>query len=211
MDNRALFVVSALLSILISNSPSVAQDTGHEAQDAASAPRVQAPSANHEARGGEHGGRNQPKSEFGIFLGATADSGHTNQFSWGFNYKHRIAQRWAVGGLFDYASGSLRNATVAASLTWRPVGTFGLMAAPGIKVHEGRGSSWGCGCGSDSERDEPGEQPMIDPNDSYFVLRFGASWDFRTGKGYGIRPQVSLDLFNGETMWIYGVDFTYAW
>ena len=57
----------------------------------------------------------------------------------GLDYRRVITRRWAVGALFDYAEGDLRNSVVAASVTWLPVGRLALTAAPGVEFHEGRG------------------------------------------------------------------------
>ena len=109
--------------------------------------------AEHEEHGESegHGGSLHHKNDVAIFLGGTDEHGHPTEFTWGLDYKRRVAERWAVGGLFDHAGGSLRNAIVAASVTWLPVGKLSLTAAPGIEFHRGRSSNEGCGCGESAK------------------------------------------------------------
>ncbi len=145
-----------------------------------------------------------PSALVGPMSTVTPPSSH-----WGLDYKRRVADRWAVGGLFDYAGGELRNAIVAASVTWYPVGKLSLTAAPGIEFHRGRESNDGCGCGWNSQK--RGARRRSDEDATYFVLRLGVGWDFPIVESYGIEPQINLDLVNGEKVWVYGVNFIYAW
>jgi hypothetical protein len=101
-----------------------------------------------------HAGR-EHMNEVAIFLGMTDEKGHDNEFTWGLDYKRRLAERWAVGGLVDFAGGELRNAIVAASVSyWPGLGNLQLLAAPGVEFHEGRGGGAndpGCGCGKSED------------------------------------------------------------
>lgn len=150
-------------------------------------------------------------NEAAIFLGGTDEHGHPTEFTWGVDYKRRVAQRWGIGGIFDYAGGSLRNAILASSVTWWPVGKLSLMAAPGIEFHRGRAATSGCGCGHSLKSGDLDQADEIDEDAEYFVFRVGAGWDFHLGTNYGIQPQVNLDFVEGETVWIYGLNFTFAW
>jgi len=169
--------------------------------------------AEHEEHGESegHGGRPHHLNDVAIFLGGTDEPGHPTEFTWGLDYKRRIAERWAVGGLFDHAGGELRNAIVAASITWLPVGNLTLTAAPGIEFQRGRGSSEGCNCPHALETDDGGEHDEADKDETYFVFRLGVGWGFPIGDSYAIEPQVNLDLVNGEKVWVYGFNFIYAW
>jgi len=210
MKNLSLILITALFSILLGGSPAIAQESDHTEKSATTAhesDEEHAETAGPENHGEEPGGRPHHLDEFAIFLGGTDEHGHPTEFTWGLDYKRRVADRWAVGGLFDYAGG-LRNAIVAASVTWYPIGKLSLMAAPGIEFHQGRGSSEGCGCAGTLKSEEPGE---ADQDATYFVLRLGVGWDFHIGKAFGIQPQVNLDLVNDEKVWVYGFNFTYAW
>jgi hypothetical protein len=182
-------MVFAILSILLIGTPGWAEET-------------------EDGESSDHSELRHHKNEFAVFLGGTDEHGHATEFTWGLDYKRRVAERWAIGGLFDYAGGGLRNSIVAASVTWYPVGKLSLMAAPGVEFHRGRGSSDGCGCAGTLKSEEPGAS---DKDATYFVLRLGVGWDFKIVKSYGIQPQVNLDLVNGEKVWVYGFNFTYGW
>ncbi|MCW8985141.1 MAG: autotransporter outer membrane beta-barrel domain-containing protein [Thermoanaerobaculales bacterium] len=195
MRRNPLLIVFAHLSILLAASFGMAQEAGHEEPGDSV----------------DHGGRSHYLNEFAIFLGGATENGHSTQLTWGLDYKRRVADRWAVGLLFNYASGSLRNAIVATSVSWSPVGKLSLMAAPGIAFHQGSGARWACGCGGTLPGEEPGEPELIDEDARYFVFRLGVGWDFQIGKSSGIQPQVNLDLVDGEKVWVYGVNFTFAW
>jgi len=187
-DSRT--VILALFSILLVASLGAAQE------------------AEHEEHGEEHEGRPHHKNDFAIFLGGTDEHGHPTELTWGLDYKRRVAEHWAVGGFFDHAGGSLRNAIVAASVSWFPIGKLTLTAAPGIEFHRGRSSNEGCGCAGSAKSEETGE---ADKDATYFVFRLGVGWGFLIVESYGIEPQVNLDLVNGEKVWVYGLNFIYAW
>ena len=174
---------------------SVAHDEQHEAE--------------HEAHGEDPGHSSHHLNDVAVFLGATDEPGHPTEFTWGLDYKRRVAERWAVGGLFDYAGG-LRNAILAASVTWLPIGNLALTAAPGVEFHRGRGSSEDCNCPHALKSDGGGDGE-VDENATYFVFRVGVGWGFTIGDSYAIEPQVNLDLVEGEKVWVYGLNFIYAW
>jgi hypothetical protein len=212
MKKPALVAITALLSILLYATPSLAQETEHEEHGTTAAHEAHDEEhgdvAEHEEHGEEHEGRPHHKNDFAIFLGGTDEHGHPAEFTWGLDYKRRVAERWAVGGLFDYAGGSLRNAIVAASVTWFPIGKLTLTAAPGIEFHRGRSSNEGCACAESAKSEETGE---ADEDATYFLLRLGVGWGFPIGESYAIEPQVNLDLVEGEKVWVFGLNFIYAW
>lgn len=146
--------------------------------------------------GRSHAGRHHP-NEVAVFLGATDEPGHDPEFTWGLDYKRRIAERWAVGALFDHVGGELRNSLIAPSITWWPdLGDFELLAAAGVEFHDGRG-----GAGEHGERDE---------DETHFVIRIGSGYNLRIGERYGVIPNVNLDFVDGERVWVYGLNFTYG-
>jgi hypothetical protein len=195
MHRKTLLIVLAHLSILLATSYGMAQESGHEEP----------------GDSGDHRGRARHLNEFAIFLGGTSENSDSTQLTWGLNYKRRVADRWAVGLLFDYTSGSLRNAIVATSVSWSPFGKLALMAAPGIEFHQGRGARWACGCGGTLPSEEPEEPGLLDEDARYFVLRLGVGWTFPIAENYGIEPEINLDLVDGESLWVYGFNFIYAW
>lgn len=208
-------LMAAVLTILAYGIPSAAQHTEHadETSEQQSEERHEEHSeeAEHEEHGEEHGGRHWHTNDVGIFLGATDEHGHDTEFTWGLEYRRMFAKRWAIGGLFDYAGGGLRNAFLAPSVTWLPVGRLQLTAAPGVEFHRGRGSSEDCGCTRGFKSDDSGGHGGVDEDATYFVFRLGAGWNFPVGENYAITPQINLDLVEGEKVWVYGLVFAYAW
>jgi hypothetical protein len=164
-----------------------------------------APAAAFGSEGG-HGGEGQAqhvrdfKNEAAAFLGWTDEKGHDAEFTWGFDYKRRVADRWAVGGAFDYAGGELRNSVLLGlAFFWPGLGNLQLLAGPGVEFHEGRGGD-GHGHGGKADEDE-----------THFLFRLGIAYDIHLGERFGIVPNVNLDLVDGENVWVYGLAFTYGW
>jgi hypothetical protein len=207
-------MVLAILVILLGALPGSAEEADDPEQGATAAQEAQeeehAEEAEHQKHGEAegHSGRPHHKNDIGIFLGLTDEHGHPNEPTLGLDYKRRVAKHWAIGGLFDYAGGDLRNMIVAASVTWWSDVGLTLTAAPGIEFHRGRSSNEGCGCAGSAKSEEIGE---ADKDARYFLLRLGAGWGFPIGQNYVIEPQVNLDLVEGEKVWVYGVNFIYAW
>ncbi len=142
------------------------------------------------------------KNEVAIFLGATDEPGHDSEFTWGLDYKRRIAERWAVGVIVDYAGGELRNSVVAPSVSfWPGLGDLQLIAAAGVEFHAGRkGGATGKSGGGDAQ----------DKDATYFLFRLGVGYDIPLGKGFGLAPQINLDLVNSEEVWVYGFAVSYG-
>ena len=216
MGRTLQLTILAILLILLCSFPGSAQEAEPAEHDTPLAEEVQeeehAEEAEHEEHGEAegHGARPHHKNDFAVFLGGTDEHGHPTEFTWGLDYKRRVAERWAIGGLFDYAGG-LRNAIVAASVTWLPVGGLTLTAAPGIEFHRGRGQSEDCGCAGVEKSEDPEQTGSFDVDATYFVFRLGVGWGFPIGQSYAIEPQINLDLVEGEKVWVYGVNFIYAW
>ena len=154
----------------------------------------------------EHGGTAEPHGEsghfkngFALFLGATNESGHGTEATWGLEYGYALSPRWGVGGLIDYAGGGQRNLVIAPLVFWKPFGGgFTLLAAPGIEYHNGRG---------EVEHHLKTDHAATDSDETYFLLRLGVTYWFHVGSRYGIGPTVDLDLVNGHEVWVYGVNF----
>jgi len=149
-----------------------------------------------------HGHGRAHRNEIGLFMGGTDERGHDTEFTWGLDYKRKIARRWAVGLLFDYAGGELRNSLLAPSVSfWPGIGGLQLLAAPGIEFHEGRN---GGGHGGAKSGDE------VDADATYFLFRVGLAYDIHLDKRFGLVPGVNLDFVNGEQVWVYGLTLTYG-
>jgi hypothetical protein len=142
------------------------------------------------------------KNEVALFLGGTEEHGHDTEFTWGLDYKRRIAERWAVGAFFDYAGGELRNAVLAPMVAfWPGLGNLQLRAAAGVEFHEGRGG------GGHQKSGEAGE---ADQDVTYFLFRVGVGYDIHLGESFGLVPAINLDFVNNEKVWVYGLAVTYG-
>jgi len=150
-------------------------------------------------------------NDIGIFVGATDEHGHGTEPTLGVDYRRRVAKRLGIGALFDYAGGEQRNSIFAASLTWYPIGRMFLTAAPGVEFHRGQGPSIDCGCGGLSKSEDPSQTSLYDEDARYFVFRIGTGWHFPIGQIYGVSPNINVDFVDGEKVWVYGVNFTFAW
>ena len=216
MKTPALVVIAALFSMALWVMPSLAQEAEHEEHGSTPAHEAHeeehGEAAEHEEHGEGHGGRPHHANDFAVFLGATDEHGHDTELTWGLDYRRMVADHWAVGALFDYAGGDLRNAILAATVTWFPVGGLQLLAGPGIEFHRGRGAAdGGCDCHEAFKSEATDPHGEFDEDATYFVFRLGIGWGFPIGRHYGITPQVNLDLVEGERVWVYGLSFTYAW
>jgi len=191
-----LVLVAAPVVVLGSDQEQVTQEAEH------------AKAAEHGDSGGHeadsHSGHLRAhKNEIAIFVGGTDEHGHDTEFTWGLDYKRRVAERWALGMLFDYAGGGLRNAVLAPSVSfWPPgLGNLQLLAAPGVEFHQGRD-------GGGHEKAEEGGG--ADKDATYFLFRLGIAYDIHLGERFGIVPMVNLDFVNNEEVWVYGFAFTYG-
>ena len=207
----ALIFISVLLVVFqVQAQETEDQEHGAPAENEARE-EAHAEETEHDEHSEKHGGRHWHTNDVGVFLGATAEHGHETELTWGLEYRRLIARHWGIGVLFDYAGGELRDAILAPSLTWLPVGRLQILAAPGIEFHRGRGSTEGCGCAPHTKSEDPDQIGLADEDETYFVFRLGAGWNFPVGQSYGITPQINLDLVEGEKIWVYGVAFAYAW
>lgn len=215
MSHTAHHMLFAILLIILVNLPGFAQGSEHEGPGEDPSKEAyqeeHAEQAKHDKHGEEHGGRPNHKNDFAIFLGASDDHVHPTEPTLGVAYRHRVARRLAVGALFDYAGGDQRNVIFAASVTWFPIGRLQLMAAPGVELHRGQGPTVCCGCGGVYEGEDPEQARQIDEDAKYFVFRLGAGWHFPIGQIYGVSPNINVDFVDGEKVWVYGVNFTFAW
>jgi len=148
-------------------------------------------------------GTRSPSSSAAPTIGGTDEHGHDTEFTWGIDYKRRIADRWAVGVLFDYAGGGLRNSVLAPMVAfWPGLGNLQLLAAAGVEFHQGRDGGG---------HQKSGEGGGTDEDATYFLFRVGAGYDFHFGESFGLVPNLNLDFVNNEKVWVYGLAVTYGW
>lgn len=209
MIRSTQLTILAVLLILLGVLPGAAGTTPAEEADE----EVHAEEAEHQEHGEAegHGGRPHHKNDFAIFLGFSDEHDFATEPTLGVDYRRVVANRLAVGALFEYAGGDQRNSIFAASVTWLPVGRLQLTAAPGVELHRGRGPAVECGCGGALESEGPEQTDLFDEDARFFVFRLGAGWHFPIGQIYGVLPNVNLDFVDGETVLVYGVNFTFAW
>jgi len=191
----------ASLVVLVLTAPTAAfaSDDKHEAPQTESGEVVE--KEEHGGEKGDHHGRAH-KNEVAIFLGGTDEHGHDTEITLGLDYKRRIANQWAVGALFDYAGGDLRNTVLAPSVSfWPGLGNLQLLAAAGVEFHQGR----------DGEGHEKSSgEGSTDEDATYFVFRLGLAYDIHIGERFGLAPSVNLDFVNNEEVWVYGFSLTYG-
>jgi hypothetical protein len=208
-------VLFAILAVFLLAVPGLAQQAEHGEHDKDPAIETHqeehADEAEEDEHGGGQGGRPVHNNEIGIFVGLTDEDVYATEPTLGVDYRHRIADRLAVGALFDYAGGNQRNGIIAAALTWIPIGRMNLTAAPGIEFHRARPQGVNCGCGGASASEDDIESDLVDEDATYFVFRLGAGWHFPIGEIYGVSPNINVDFVDGETVLVYGVKFTFAW
>jgi hypothetical protein len=150
---------------------------------------------------GEVGHARDHKNEVALFLGLTDEEGHDSELTWAFDYKRRVAEKWAVGGAVDYAGGELRNTVLLAlAFFWPGLGNLQFLGGPGVEFHSGRGLV----------RDDH-DGVKLDKDATYFVFRVGVAYDFHLGNRFGLVPNVNLDLVDGEKVWVYGLALSYGW
>ena len=180
-----------------------------ENDDEHGAPKAEQGDVVEPAGEGEHEGEHSshhPRhfmNEVALFMGATDEHGHDTEFTWGLDYKRRVAERWAVGVLVDYAGGEVRNAVLAPMVAfWPGLGHLQILAAAGVEFHQGRDG------GGHQKSGEAGE---ADQDATYFLIRVGVGYDFHLGESFGLVPIVMLDFVNNEEVWVYGLAVTYGW
>ncbi len=138
------------------------------------------------------------KHEIALFLGVTDEKGHDIEGTWGIEYAYSLSPKLQLGGILEYAGGALRNTILVMPLYWKPVGGLIFLAGPGVEFHKGRGDDQHhlFKSGGETDRDE-----------TYFLFRLGTAYTFHVGSRYSIIPSISLDLVEGEKVWVGGVSF----
>jgi len=188
MHSRQLsFLVLCVIVSLLSAVPAMAEEDHTESAEHSTAVEHHGEQAHHFKNG------------LALFLGATNESGHGTEPTWGLEYGRALTPHWTIGGLIDYAGGAQRNIVIAPMVVWKPFGGgFVLLAAPGVEYHYGRGAV--------EHHLLKAESAAEDKDKTYFVLRFGTAYYFHLGSRFGIGPTVNVDLVNGEQVWVYGVN-----
>jgi len=199
---RVVGVGPLILALVAMPALAVENDDEHHAREAEHGDAAE--HAENVEQEGEHSSHHSRdfKNEVALFLGGTEEHGHDTEFTWGLDYKRRIAERWAVGALFDYAGGDLRNAVLAPMVAFLPgLGNLQLLAAAGVEFHQGRGG------GGHQKSGEAGE---ADQDATYFLFRVGVGYDIHLGESFGLVPTINLDFVNNEEVWVYGLAVTYG-
>jgi hypothetical protein len=189
--------VSIAVAALIAATPlfAIANDEEQPQEQPEAAERAEHSAESQHEHGREH------ENEVAVFFGGTDERGHDTEFTLGLDYKRRIAERWAVGGIFDYAGGELRNTVLAPSVSfWPGLGNLQLLAAPGVEFHQGR----------DDGGHEKSAEGEADKDATYFLFRLGVAYDIHLGERFGLAPQVNLDFVNNEEVWVWGIAVTYG-
>ena len=191
-----------ILALVAVPAVAVENDDEHDAREAEHDDVVE--QAGEGEQEGEHSSHHPRHfmNEVALFMGATDEHGHDTEFTWGLDYKRRVAERWAVGVLVDYAGGELRNAVLAPMVAfWPGLGHLQILAAAGVEFHQGRDG------GGHQKSGETGES---NDDATYFLFRVGVGYDIHLGESFGLVPAVMLDFVNNEEVWVYGLAVTYG-
>jgi hypothetical protein len=137
-----------------------------------------------EAGTGTAGEETLPRNSIALFMGATIEDEVTS-FTLGLDYERRLSRQFGVGLILDSAFGAGRSFIAAAGFFWHPLRSVRLDVAPGLEVS--------------------GEE-----DDSFFVLRLGADYDFEVSERWSVAPNVNLDFVDGRTVWVLGAELAYA-
>ena len=116
------------------------------------------------------------------FVGGTAE-GEGVAFTLGLDYERRLGRSFGLGALVDKAYAGNRAFIAAGAFFWHPLPTVRLDIAPGVE--------W---------------MSTGDEEDSAFVLRFGADYDFELTERWSLGPNVNLDLAEGRAVFVFGVE-----
>jgi hypothetical protein len=192
-----------MLALVAVPAVAVENDDENDAQKAEHGDAAEhAEKVEHEGEQSSHHSRAH-LNEVAVFLGGTDEPGHDTEFTWGLDYKRRIAERWAVGALFDYAGGGQRNSVVAPMVAfWPGLGNLQLLAAAGVEFHQG---------GDGGGHQKSGEGGGTDEDATYFLFRLGIGYDIHLGGSFGLVPNLNVDFVNNEKVWVYGLAVTYGW
>ena len=159
---------------------------------------VAAETEHHESDGELH------RNELSAFLGATNEPGHDAQFTLGLEYERRIGKHFGTGVMLDYAGSNLRNFVVAVPIFWHPGHSWKILVAPGMELHNGTVEV------IPHEKGD-GAEGGVDEDEESFLLRIGLAYDLHLGRNFGLAPNINLDLVDGRSIWVYGVNLTVGW
>jgi len=126
-----------------------------------------------------------------LFLGAAThlgSDGHSNEtgFAIGLEYARRVADRFKIGMLGEYASTDTKdNYIFAVPLFAHVTERLALVVGPGLEY---------------SSHDEDGHAE----EKTEFLLRFGTVYEFELS-GWAIGPQAYADMVDGHWTLVYGV------
>lgn len=113
----------------------------------------------------------ESKNFGGVFLGVT----HKNDkygFSIGAMYERRITELVGIGLILENTPQISERIVTLPSLFLHPYGGLSLALAPGFE--------------------------FTDDDDTSYMLRVGAGWDFELGKGFTIAPELNYDFVYEE-------------
>ncbi|MBP2646651.1 MAG: hypothetical protein H6Q77_275 [Gemmatimonadetes bacterium] len=118
------------------------------------------------------------------FVGGTVEHEGT-AFTLGLDYERRLGPLFGVGVIIDKAFGGERAFIAAGALYWHPLPPMRLDIAPGFERIEAE-------------------------DESAFVLRLGADYDFEIKERWSLGPNVNLDLANGRAVFVFGAELGFS-
>lgn len=118
------------------------------------------------------------------FVGGTVED-EGSAFTLGLDYERRLGPHFGVGVIIDKAFGGERAFIAAGALYWHPLPPMRLDIAPGFERIEAE-------------------------DESAFVLRLGADYDFELTERWSLGPNVNLDLANGRAVFVFGAELGFS-
>lgn len=115
-----------------------------------------------------------------VFVGNT-QNGSSHGFTLRAEYEFRLTKLIGVGGFLEHASGDIDSVSVAAPVTFHPLGGWAFKVAPGLDFNGG----------------------------TNLMFRIGAGYDFEIVPRWSLTPEFNIDFVDGETELVYGLSAAY--
>jgi hypothetical protein len=119
--------------------------------------------------------------------GTESKTGHEDHdgYAIGLEYEFRWTRHWGVGAVVEgLGQETVRNVLVVVPISFHPGGGWRLIVGPGVE---------------------------FTPKKDKLAVRLGAGYIFHIGGGWGVAPEVFLDLIEtGEKTWVAGVAVGYG-
>lgn len=99
-------------------------------------------------------------------------------FTLGLDYEYRLNQTWGLGFVAEHAFGPIDSTTLLAVADIHVAGGFAIQTGPGVE--------------------------FVD-DESFFVTRLGALYEFEIGEEFTLSPQLHYDFSTGDDAIVFGI------